>query len=137
MRGWPYRHWQVCMQGNCIKICFSRHLHILFHRFAFEPETQANSRAERDRIKREIENLEPYNIPDTDIEIDFEVIRTLIDGHTRSMWQEQFTDCSNNCPICGAKPETMGEKDGVFPTHDANLLFGISPLHLRMKCFDW
>ena len=55
-----------------LKHVFQDTLRLLFHRFAFEPETQANSRAERDRIKREIENLEPYKIPDTDIEIDFE-----------------------------------------------------------------
>jgi hypothetical protein len=57
---------------------------ILFYdRFAYEAETQVNSRRERDRLKKEIEELRPYSIPQTDIEIEFMILRTMIDGHTR------------------------------------------------------
>ena len=61
-----------------------QNIKILFYvRFAYEAETQTNSRLERNRLKKEIEELRPYSIPQTDIEIEFMVLRTMIDGHTR------------------------------------------------------
>ena len=53
------------------------------NRFAFEAELQDTSRAEYFRIRQEINDLQSYQIPETDIEIDFKVLLTLIDGHTR------------------------------------------------------
>ena len=57
--------------------------YFFYDRFAYEAETQVNSRRERDRLKKEIEDLRPYSIPQTDIEIEFMILRTMIDGHTR------------------------------------------------------
>ena len=54
-----------------------------FSRYAFESELQTTSRAEYQRIKQEIENLVSYSVPDTDINIDYQVNLTLLDGHTR------------------------------------------------------
>ena len=64
-------------------MCKTEKFFIYHDRFAYEPETQVNSRRERDRLKKEIEELHPYSIPQTDIEIEFMVLRTMIDGHTR------------------------------------------------------
>ena len=45
-------------------------------------------------MNSEIENLIPYSIPDTAIEIEFEVLKTLIDGKTRVSLYSYFI-CSN------------------------------------------
>ena len=73
---------------------------IFFSRFAFEQENTENSIKEHNRLKEEIENLVSYPIPDLDdIDIDFQVWLTLIDGHTRTYWQEKFSKSDNNCPL--------------------------------------
>ena len=62
---------------------FIRSWEKIFHRFAFEQETTENRKKEGQRLKEEISNLTDYLVPDTDIEIEFCVKLTLIDGHTR------------------------------------------------------
>ena len=56
---------------------------------------------------------------------------------TLDVWYDGLSDCTNNCAICGAKPEEMGKRRGNFTPHPDTLEFRSSLLHTRIKIFDW
>ena len=100
-----------------------------------------NSKREGERLKQEAENLPPILVQGTDLEITCEGLPTMLDGKVKSVWSGN--DCCNKCYIChcgsagrNAKLKHRHHPDFSVKNHAA-LRYGFSPLHVRMRAFDW
>ena len=100
-----------------------------------------NARKEGERLEQEATNAQPYSIPDTNLQIQFEGLPTMVDGKIKSIWSGN--NCCNKCYLCHSG--SMG-KDALLQhrrckhfnvKNRAALRYGFSPLHVRLRALDW
>ena len=101
-----------------------------------EKETDQNSLNEGKRLKKEVSKLKSYHDHKSEREINFVCLLTEVDGKVKFVWSEKTTSMQN-CYICGSKPSDLALKDGPFTPDRRALHFGFSPLHVKMRTFDW
>ena len=110
-------------------------------RMALEKETDQNSLREGNRLEQEAERLKSHHDEKSGKDITFVCLPTQVDGKVKFCWSQTTTSMCN-CYICGAKPSEMAHRidprNGNNFTPDRKALsFGFSPLHVKMRCFDW
>ena len=106
-------------------------------RFAFEPESFENAYREGARLRHELETLIPFNIPGTDIHVQFTGMPTLVDGKMKAYWNN--IKGMNNCSRCGATPKELRLRHlEKFQKPIPELLkFGLQNLHVLLRAWDW
>ena len=102
-------------------------------RIAFEKETKETIRAEGQRLRAELQNLQPLHLA-PNITVRYEGLMTLIDGKVL----QQLTDCpaSSSCPICMRTYRQIARQDGDFTPKEGTLQYGVSLLHLIIRSFE-
>ena len=113
-----------------------RPLHI-----SFSKENVEISVEWRNKLVEQIEKLIEYHITlhGRRFEVTFEVYLTMMDGLMRIHLTDQ-PNCTNSCPICLLKPKDRMNWNLVKKeTHPIieYLRYGISPLHLWLRCLDF
>ena len=103
---------------------------------AFESESIENVVQEYNRVKKEIEELQPFELEDG-VTIIFDGWATLLDG--KALGYITGVTGLQNCPICGATPSKMscqGVDFGVLDDNDI-LRHGLAPLHYKMRVMEF
>ena len=59
-----------------------------------------------------------------------------IDGKTKVHWTNAPGGMVS-CYVCGATPRQMGKRHGKFTPREGTCECGFSPLHARMRAFEW
>ena len=116
---------------------FTHELHqylLTVFRYAYEPELKEAARLEWQRLSTLIEGLQPYKVPETDIEVQAKGWPTNSDGKTATYWSGRA--CMQNCYVCDASPTDMLHNVVKEPRPET-YIFGIRTLHVRLRIFDW
>ena len=107
-------------------------------KFIFSKENKNLIKYEEAEIQGQISNLETYVIfiNGHEIEINFSILFTMLDGSVCNTLTE--TNASSRCFICGATPKEMNNETIVSQKTPKveNFRFGLSPLHLWIRCFE-
>ena len=82
---------------------------------------------------------EQFEVPGLNVKIRHKAHCSMIDGKVRKVWTD-VTNCSTNCPICGATPSQMGK-----PKHELHdfvplpgvLQYTCGGVHGYLRSFDW
>ena len=104
-------------------------------RYKFERETRENSQTEGDRLNNQAANIQPIQVPNTDITVSCHGNPTLIDTKCRSAWCRE--NASTKCPVCGASPKQMSLRHGPFTPKPGTLKYGFSQLHVKLGWARW
>lgn len=114
----------------------TRYCHLI--RFQFKKETPELIRSERIYIENQISNLRCTIVQydERNISVKHVLILSMIDGKVSNALTE--TASSQKCSICGALPKHMNSILNVTQrsVNDNALVFGISPLHSLIRCFE-
>ena len=103
----------------------------------FSKENADNTREETDRIQSEIDSLVPTKIVlgNKTIVIHYKFLLTMVDGKVCNAITRITS--SQTCYICGATPKLMNDiSNDSSKTNKKNFEFGLSPLHLWIRCFE-
>ena len=96
--------------------------------------------AEANRLQNEIDRLQSFYIPGTNILVHYRNLHTMIDGKIKVILSEVSNNATCNCWVCGAKPSEMakpkGTKHSFLPNREA-LKKGGAPLHTKLRLFDY
>ena len=113
---------------NCFKGC--RPL-----RICFEKENEFTTKREFERMKAEIDEMEEF-CPEDNVRFTFKGLSTLYDQLAMSRLVDE--KASSRCPLCGAGPNEMCNKDGCFTIRDhQNMLkMGIQNLHFGPRSME-
>ena len=108
---------------------------------AFSKETTELSNLWKEKIYEQVRHLETFCIIlyGRIFEITFKVYLTMLDGLMKTRLTDKPT-FTNRCPFCGAKPIQRNEWDvykGFCESKLEYLMFGISPLHLWIRCLEF
>ena len=103
---------------------------------AAEKETDVNSLKEGKRLEKEASKLKPHHDHKSGKDIKFVCLPTEVDGKVKFVWSEKTTSMQN-CYVCGSKPSELALRNGPFTPDRKALYFGFSPLHVKMRTFDW
>lgn len=108
-------------------------------KFMFSKETTDLTITETNKIKQQIELLQPTKVTleNIDINVHYKFLLTMVDGKVCNALTG--TKSSQRCYICGATPKLMNAINPLV-SHDIkeNYDFGISPLHAwirSLECF--
>ena len=103
-------------------------------RYAHEAELKAASKKEWNRLCDLIYALQPYKVPETDLEVETRGWPTNSDGKTAVYWSGRA--CMQNCYVCDSTPTDMLHRVTKEPREET-YIFGIRALHVRLRVFDW
>ena len=113
---------------------------MLLHKSKIVSNFADKVRAEANRLQTEIDRLQPFNIPGTNILINYNCLHSMLDGKVKVIISEVSNNATCNCWICGAKPSEMAKRRGSRHSFLANrnaLLKGGAPLHTKLRLFDY
>ena len=105
-------------------------------RMAAENETDTNSLREGKRLEQEVKNLKQHHDHKSGKNVEFVCLPTEVDGKVKFVWSETTTSMQN-CYVCSAVPSEMAKRNGNFTPNRKTLFLGFSPLHVKMRAFDW
>ena len=103
---------------------------------AFEPESIENVQREYNRVKKEIDELEPFEFEEG-VTIIFDGWATMLDG--KALGYITGVTGLQNCPLCGATPSKMSCQNVDFDLldHEDILKHGLAPLHYKMRGMEF
>lgn len=109
-------------------------------RLHFAKETEEFTMKEINIVRAEIAALNPFiaTISGIRITVVFELNLTMIDGKTRATITN--TKSKQRCTVCKATPKEFNNLANMeirFKPKEGTLKFGISVLHLWIRCFEW
>ena len=111
-------------------------MYFVIHRYAFEPESKDNSKQEYERLEKEISELENHKCSGyDDLEVRFLGIPCLCDSKTKTFWSGRKS--FGNCYVCNSGPIDMSKRNCPKHPDISTYKFGLGPLHLRLRIFDW
>lgn len=104
-------------------------------RLAYEDETKENIRKEASRLRKEVENLQTFELSESPkITIQYRGFFTLVDGKVLL----ELTDCpsSSSCPVCHQTYKEISKPEGQFLPKEGSLNYGASILHFGIRSFE-
>ncbi|CAI6363407.1 unnamed protein product [Macrosiphum euphorbiae] len=103
-------------------------------KFLFEKETAFNTKSEVSKIKKEINELKPFEGPNS-VKIHFFFYLTMVDG---KIINTLCNSSSQTCNICKCFPKDMNNLEIIYSLkfNGDNLQYGLSPLHAWIKCLE-
>ena len=104
-------------------------------RLSYERETKLTIRTEVERLQREIQDLQPFPLPEhPSVSVSFRALMTMIDGKVL----QEITNCpaSSSCPICHKTYRQIAQPDGDFEPKEGTLEFGACILHFGLRSID-
>lgn len=109
-------------------------------RLHFAKETEEFTMNEINFVRDEIAALHPFiiTIAGVQVTIVFELYLTMIDGKTLATITN--TKSKQSCSVCPATPKEFNNLDNMeirFKSKEGSLNYGLSVLHLWIRCFEW
>ena len=104
-------------------------------RLSYERETKLTIRTEVARLQREIQDLQPFTLPENpSVLVNFKALMTMIDGKVL----QEITDCpaSSSCPICHKTYRQIAQADGDFEPKEGTLEYGACILHFGIRTIE-
>ena len=100
-----------------------------------------NVQKEGQRLREEVANLVPFKIPDSRSIIEYVGIPSMLDGKVKCLWAQNTNMGICYLCLCGATTNNyyLGCRHSPhFKVKNRDALkFGFSPLHVRLRSFDW
>lgn len=103
----------------------------------FSKETSETTQIECEKIKAQIEHLNPTKvyIEGTEIAISHKLLLTMVDGKVCNSLTENKS--TQTCYICGATPKQMNSYEARIPINTEYFSFGLSTLHAWIRTFEF
>ena len=108
--------------------------------FTLQKENKITSPLEGTRSRNEADNITPFKVPDSNLEVKSTGFPSLVDGKTKIHW----AGCPHggwSCWICFAYGAMFGKDlrgtEKFRPKDDWYLKFGFSQCHTRNNAFKW
>jgi hypothetical protein len=106
-------------------------------KFEFKKETHEVITEEVEKIRTQIQNLQPklFQLYEFEIEINYQMFLTMVDGKVSQALTK--TKASSSCIICNSTTSELNKIPDPVKDNPEAYQFGLSPLHARIRLMEF